>query len=171
VKRFETLRRHHPRVSFTAVDWINTVKWVHRYGGRSACSLTLSTLESWEDRLIHLHKVRSLQDENAGFATFAFRFATARSRTLDAETKLRGILLGRLFMGNVPIVRAADREIGAIRGLLGLSLGATDLEVDLKTPEIEALPARLRTIAALEGVGLRFATESVELRMPPAPIH
>jgi 2-iminoacetate synthase ThiH/predicted solute-binding protein len=165
------LRRHHPRVGFTAVDWINTVKWVHRYGGRSACSLTLSTLESWEDRLIHLHKVRSLQDENPGFAAFAFRFATARSRTLDVETKLRGILLGRLFMDNVPIVRAADREIGAIGGLLGLSLGATDLEVDLKTREIETLPARLRTIAALEGVGLRFATESVGLRMPPAPIH
>jgi hypothetical protein len=74
-------------------------------------------------------------------------------------------------MDNVPIVRAADREIGAIGGLLGLSLGATDLEVDLKTREIETLPARLRTIAALEGVGLRFATESVGLRMPPAPIH
>jgi len=169
VERF--LRRHHPRAGFTAVDWINTVKWIHRYGGRSACGLTLSTLESWEDRLIHLHKLRSLQDENPGFAAFSFNFATSKTRALDAETALRGVLLGRLFMDNVPIVRADERELGAIGGLLGLSLGATDLEVELKTSEVESVPARLGAIDSLAGVGLHFTVDAPTIGISPPRIH
>jgi len=158
------MRKHRPIRELSAMDWTNGVKWVHRYGARSVCSLTLSNVESWEDRLIHLHKLRSIQDENPGFAYFSFDSVSAKRRTLDPESKVRAILLGRLFLDNVPTVHVSEHELQSIGTLVGVSLGATDVEVTFGSRDLPHIDKRLEQLSRLSDVGLPLGWASPTVR-------
>jgi len=154
------MQKHRPAGECAAIDWINAVKWVHRYGARSVCSLTLSTVETWEDRLIHLHKIRSIQDENPGFAYFSFDFVPTKRRALDPESKVRAILLARLFLDNVPTVHVAEGELRSIGTLVGVSLGATDVEVVFGSRDLPGFEERFNRVIQLNDLGLQLGWTS-----------
>lgn len=161
--------KHQPTTESSTADWINAVKWIHRFGARSVCSLILSRLETWEDRLIHLHKVRSIQDENPGVAHFSFDFVAAKRRTLDTESRVRAILLARLFLDNVPMVSVREEELRSVGALVGVSLGATDVEVVFGSSEFAGFEERLTQLGRLNDLGLPLAWTNPILAAPMHP--
>jgi predicted solute-binding protein len=166
------LSKHHAAVNFSAADWINTVKWVHRFGARSVCSLTLSSLETWEDRLVHLQKLRSLQDENPGFAYFSFDFVTGKRRALDPESKLRAILLGRLFLDNVPVVQVDERELRSTATLVSASLGSCDVELVFGSADRSRIVEKVSFLRSFSGLGMPLELAApVPARDAVPPLH
>jgi 2-iminoacetate synthase ThiH len=166
------LKKHHPSAPFTAADWINTVKWIHRYGARSECRLSLSNLETWEDRLLHLQKIRSLQDENPGFSSLAFDFVSTKRRALDPESKLRAILLGRLFLDNVPVVRVDERELRSASSLIAVSLGGTDVELVFGRAAGAELGEQRNFLEGLSYLGMPLGwSDSPVMEEGPSPLH
>lgn len=151
----DRLRQRHQQGDGTAAaEWINAVKWVHRYGAGSVCSLTLSSLETWEDRLVHLQKIRSLQDENPGFAYLSFDIVVSKRRILDPESRLRAMLVARLFLDNVPSVRVDERELALSSSLVGVALGGADVELVFGADDETSLTEKQRLLAGFEHVAM-----------------
>ncbi|MFM6056786.1 MAG: hypothetical protein ACKPBT_00910, partial [Microcystis aeruginosa] len=67
----------HPRVrriicdhKLTGEEWIETARTAHELGLHSNCTMLYGHLETEEDRVDHLVRLRELQDATKGFQTF-----------------------------------------------------------------------------------------------------
>ena len=91
-------------------------------------------VESVEDRVDHLLRLRELQDETGGFVTYiplAFQPWEAPAMTLPETTgfeDLKAIALGRLLLDNFPHIKSYWIMIGPRLAQVGLSFGADDLD-------------------------------------------
>jgi cyclic dehypoxanthinyl futalosine synthase len=92
--------------------------------------------ESWEDRLEHLEHLRKLQDRTAGFSSFLLwtyqsdHTALGGSRITNEEY-LKAVAISRLYLDNVPIIRASFLTQGE-EGPLALKWGASDFDIVLE---------------------------------------
>ena len=132
----------------SAAAWIATMRGAHRLGITSSCSLAVSGAESWEDRILHLHKLRALQDERQGFHSFSVESAGAES-----EVRLRALLTGSLFLDNIPATQEAGADLKGVLGALDLSFGATRVRLEVG-PESARVGQSADVAMLLEQVGL-----------------
>ena len=87
--------------------------------------------ESWEDRLIHLHKVRQLQDETGGFTAFiTWSFQEENTKLKKGNTSapeyLRVQAISRLFLDNIANIQSSWVTQGPSVGQIALYFGAND---------------------------------------------
>src|ERR1700757_4978302 len=54
----------------TGDQWLDVARTAHKLGLHSNCTMLYGHVETEEDRVDHLVKLRSLQDETNGFVTF-----------------------------------------------------------------------------------------------------
>jgi aminodeoxyfutalosine synthase len=54
----------------TGEEWIETARTAHQLGLHSNCTMLYGHIETEEDRVDHLVKLRALQDDTRGFQTF-----------------------------------------------------------------------------------------------------
>ncbi|MEO8361347.1 MAG: aminofutalosine synthase MqnE, partial [Vicinamibacteria bacterium] len=91
-------------------------------------------IETIEDRVDHLIKLRELQDETNGFVTFiplAFQPWEAPALKLPETTgfeDLKAIAVARLMLDNIPHIKSYWIMIGPRVAQIGLSFGADDLD-------------------------------------------
>jgi aminodeoxyfutalosine synthase len=91
-------------------------------------------IESVEDRVDHLLRLRALQDETGGFVTYIpLAFQPWEAPGLDCpETTgfqdLKAIAVGRLMLDNFPHVKSYWIMIGPRLAQVGLSFGADDID-------------------------------------------
>jgi aminodeoxyfutalosine synthase len=91
-------------------------------------------IESVEDRVDHLIRLRELQDETGGFVTYiplAFQPWEAPAMSLPETTgfqDLKAIAVGRLLLDNFPHVKSYWIMIGPRLAQVGLSFGADDID-------------------------------------------
>src|SRR3982751_6253012 len=101
--------RHH---KIDGGEWIEVARQAHRMGLKSNCTMLYGHLETEEDRVDHLVKLRALQDETHGFQTFiplAFHPANTALEHLSTTTgfdDLKNIAVSRLMLDNVPHIKA-----------------------------------------------------------------
>lgn len=93
-------------------QWLEVARTAHRLGLRSNCTMLYGHIETEEDRVDHLLKLRALQDETGGFVAFiplAFHPANTALRHLPATTgfqDIKNIAVSRLLLDNIPHVKA-----------------------------------------------------------------
>jgi aminodeoxyfutalosine synthase len=93
-------------------EWLETARTAHRIGLKSNCTMLYGHLETAEDLVDHLIRLREVQDETGGFVTFiplAFHPAnTALSHlpTTSGFTDLKQIAISRLMLDNIPHIKA-----------------------------------------------------------------
>jgi len=93
-------------------EWLEVARTAHRSGLRSNCTMLYGHIETDEDRVDHLLKLRRLQDETGGFVAFvplAFHPAHTGLRALAPPTgfdDLRAVAVSRLLLDNIPHVKA-----------------------------------------------------------------
>ncbi len=93
-------------------EWIETARTAHRMGLRSNCTMLYGHIETDEDRVDHLLRLRALQDETGGFMAFvplAFHPANTALRALAPPTgfdDLRAVAVARLLLDNIPHIKA-----------------------------------------------------------------
>jgi aminodeoxyfutalosine synthase len=96
----------------TGEQWLEIARTAHRLGLNSNCTMLYGHIETEEDRVDHLIKLRELQDDTAGFVTFiplAFHPANTpldHIATTTGFTDLRQIAVARLMLDNIPHIKA-----------------------------------------------------------------
>ena len=100
----------------------------------SNATMLYGHVESVEDRVDHLVRLRELQDETGGFVTFiplAFQPWEAPAMTLPETTgfeDLKAIAVSRLLLDNFPHIKSYWIMITPRLAQVGLSFGADDMD-------------------------------------------
>lgn len=96
----------------TAAEWLETAKTAHRVGLHTNATMLYGHIETLEERVIHLMKLREAQDETGGFLTFiplAFSSQGTKLSHIPSTTgylDLKAIAIGRLMLDNFPHIKA-----------------------------------------------------------------
>ncbi|MBI4875261.1 MAG: aminofutalosine synthase MqnE [Acidobacteria bacterium] len=93
-------------------EWLEVARQAHRLGLKSNCTMLYGHLESDEDRVDHLVRLRELQDQTGGLVTFiplAFHpdnTPLAHIPSTTGFTDIRNIAVARLMLDNIPHIKA-----------------------------------------------------------------
>ncbi len=96
----------------TGEQWIDVARTAHQLGLHSNCTMLYGHIETEEDRVDHLMKLRGLQDETHGFVTFiplAFHPENTPLQHIAKTTgfaDIREIAVARLMLDNIPHIKA-----------------------------------------------------------------
>jgi aminodeoxyfutalosine synthase len=117
-----------------AHKWLEIHRTAHELGIRSNCTMLYGHVEEAYHRIDHLSRLRELQDETGGFQTFiplAFHPDNTELSALrkpSALMDLRTIAVSRLFLDNVPHVKAYWIMLGIETAQVALHYGADDID-------------------------------------------
>ena len=117
-----------------AGQWLMVMREAHAQGIPTNATMLYGHIESVEDRVDHLIRLRQLQDETGGFVTYIpLAFQPWEAPALDCpETTgfddLKAIAVGRLMLDNFPHIKSYWIMIGPRLAQVGLSFGADDLD-------------------------------------------
>ena len=115
-------------------QWIDVARIAHKLGIHSNCTMLYGHIETEEDRVDHLVKLRGLQDETRGFQTFiplAFHPANTAMEHIGTTTgfnDIREIAVSRLMLDNIPHIKAYWVMMTPQVAQIALRFGADDLD-------------------------------------------
>lgn len=118
----------------TGEEWIATARAAHELGLHSNCTMLYGHIETEEDRVDHLVRLRELQDETKGFVTFiplAFHPANTPLQHVDTTTgfmDLKEIAVSRLMLDNIPHIKAYWIMMTEGVAQVALRFGANDID-------------------------------------------
>ena len=113
-------------------DWLEVMDVGHRLGLNSSATMMFGHVETVEDRIEHLERVRVQQDKSKGFTaficwTFQDEHTKLRAPTVGAHAYLRTQALSRIYLDNFPSVQSSWVTQGQEIGQVALKFGANDL--------------------------------------------
>ena len=113
-------------------EWIEVCRQWHKLGGRGSATMMFGHIETMEERVEHLDRIRSLQDETGGFTAFICWTMQPGHKMSDypeqgAFEYLRVQAIARLYLDNVPNIQSSWVTQGAKIGQLALFFGANDM--------------------------------------------
>lgn len=115
-------------------EWLETARIAHKIGLKSNATMLYGHVESDEDRVDHLVKLRELQDDTHGFQTFiplAFHPDNTPLEHLPSTTGLtdiRQVAVGRLMLDNFPHIKAYWQMMTPKIAQIALRFGADDID-------------------------------------------
>ena len=131
----------HPRVRKIICDhktsgqmWLNTARKAHQAGLHSNATMLYGHVETEEERVDHLVKLRELQDETHGFVAFiplAFHPDNTALSHIPKTTgylDLRNIAVSRLLLDNFEHIKAYWIMLTPSIAQIALRFGANDLD-------------------------------------------
>ncbi len=116
----------------------------HNLGGKSSCTMMFGHVETLEDRIEHLERLRQLQDETNGFTAFICWthqppheppwFGNRKNGTdmsvlaaAGAYEYLKTQAVARLYLDNIPNIQSSWVTQGEKIGQIALFFGANDM--------------------------------------------
>ncbi|MBI4775067.1 MAG: dehypoxanthine futalosine cyclase [Deltaproteobacteria bacterium] len=116
----------------TADQWFEVMHTAHTLRLRTTATMMFGQIETPEQRLEHLFRVRDLQDETGGFTafipwTFQPRNTQIKVDPLGGVAYLRMLAISRIVLDNVANLQASWVTQGAKIGQIALTFGANDL--------------------------------------------
>lgn len=99
--------------------WLEVMRLSHRAGMRTLSTMMFGTVDDIIDRILHLIKLRDLQDETGGFDAF-IPYAVRGGRPVLEADYLRLIAISRLLLDNIAGVQVA--AVDASEGLAALAM-------------------------------------------------
>jgi cyclic dehypoxanthinyl futalosine synthase len=116
----------------TADEWLGVMRSAHRAGLRTTATMMYGTVETPEERVEHLVRLRDLQDETGGFTAFiAWSYQPEHTELGGGEATgveyLRTLALSRLVLDNFENLQASWVTQGGKVGQLSLAYGANDM--------------------------------------------
>ncbi len=111
--------------------WLEVMRIAHGMGMNSSATMMFGHVETLDDRLEHLQRLRDAQDETGGYTAFICWTFQAENTKLRAETVgsaeyLRMQALSRIFLDNFENVQSSWVTQGPRIGQVALSYGAND---------------------------------------------
>jgi aminodeoxyfutalosine synthase len=118
----------------TGEEWIEIARTAHQLGLKSNCTMLYGHIENEEDRVDHLIRLRDLQDETNGFATYIPLAFHPDNTPLDHIPKttgfadLKSIAVARLMLDNIPHIKAYWIMLTPRIAQIALRFGADDID-------------------------------------------
>lgn len=138
----ERVRKKICKDKATADEWLEVHRTAHRLGLRSNCTMLYGTIETLEERVDHMLRLRALQDETEGFQTFiplSYHPEGNRLGKLPAPTgvdDLRTYAVARLLLHNIPHIKAYWIMIGLKTAQIAQSFGVDDIDGTVQEEKI-----------------------------------
>ena len=128
----DRVRRRISPLKAMSDDWLEVMDVAHRAGLSSTATMMFGHVETLEDRIEHLERVRAQQDATGGFTAFiAWTFQSENTRLkaepAGASEYLRMQALSRIHLDNIPNIQSSWVTQGLEVGQVALSYGANDL--------------------------------------------
>ena len=119
----------------TAEEWLNVARTAHQLGIPTNASMLYGHIETLEERVDHLLKLRNLQDETHGFQTFiCFPFLPKhtklgqRIKQTSMWDDLRTMAIARLMLDNFRNIKAYWVMLTVPVAQVALGFGANDID-------------------------------------------
>ncbi len=129
----DRVRRELTRGKVMTDDWLNVMRVWHELGGVSTATMMFGHVETLEERIEHLERVRQLQDETGGFTAFiCWTFQPDHTDMSDVKPSgsfdyLKTQAVSRLYLDNIPNIQSSWVTQGQRMGQLALLFGANDM--------------------------------------------
>lgn len=114
-------------------QWLEAHEIAHSLGLRTHATMLYGSIESTEERLIHMDRVRQLQDRTNGFMVFIPLAMQPRSvkaslkRRTSAFDDMRTLAISRLMLDNFDHIKAYWINIGVQLTQMALTFGSSDI--------------------------------------------
>jgi len=121
----------------TAAEWLEIMRQAHLLGISTTATMMYGHVETLEERVEHMRKIRELQDETGGFRAFiSWTFQSDGNRLADRVPRERmptafDYLLtqavSRIYLDNFPHIQSSWVTQGLKIGQVALQFGADDM--------------------------------------------
>jgi len=116
----------------TSDEWLDVMRHAHRAGLRTTATMMYGHVETVEERVEHLLRLRELQDETGGFTAFiTWSYQPEHTELGGHEATgieyLRMLALSRIILDNFPSLQASWVTQGGKVGQLSLAFGSNDM--------------------------------------------
>ena len=118
-------------------DWLEVMDVAHRLGLYSSATMMFGHVETPEDRIEHLERLRQQQEKSLSYGkghftaficwTFQAEHTKLRAPTVGAHEYLRTQAMGRIYLDNFDNIQSSWVTQGLEIGQVGLKFGANDL--------------------------------------------
>jgi cyclic dehypoxanthinyl futalosine synthase len=118
-------------------EWLDVMRQAHRLGMSTTATMMYGHVETLEERVEHMRRIRELQDETRGFRAFiSWTFQRDGNRLDDVvaeETRptsfdyLLTQAVSRIYLDNVPHIQSSWVTQGMKIGQVALGFGADDM--------------------------------------------
>lgn len=115
-------------------QWLEVHKQAHQIGIRTSATMLAGHIETMEERVVHLVRLRELQDETGGFLAYIpLRFhpdntPLRKLNFMDSEGVLRQVAVGRLMLDNFENIKAYWVMSGLDNAVKSQHCGANDFD-------------------------------------------
>ena len=115
-------------------EYLDIHRQAHELGIPTNCTMLFGTVETPLQRIQHLIKLRTLQDDTLGFQCFVpYPFLKDNTRLPEAQLAtgqeiLKIISISRIMLTNIPHIKAYRMNIGDHLAELALQFGADDID-------------------------------------------
>jgi len=126
----------------TPTEWLAMARSAHRAGLRSNATMLYGHIETHQERVTHLLKLRELQDETGGFLTFiplAFHPENTEMSQLPHTTgmdDLKQLAIARLMLDNFDHIKSFWIMVSPAISQVSLWYGADDIDGTIIREEI-----------------------------------
>lgn len=144
----------------TADEWLEIHRTWHQLGMRSTATMLYHHVETLDQRIDHMRRLRELQDETSGFTGFVpYAFEPENNELAHipratAYDEIRQLAIARLFLDNFDHITAYWISLGLPMAQIALSYGVDDLHGTIKQEKIfhmaGAQTPQEQTVAKLE---------------------
>jgi cyclic dehypoxanthinyl futalosine synthase len=116
----------------TSDEWLDVMRHAHHRGLRTTATMMYGTVETLDERIEHLMRLRDLQDETGGFTAFiTWSFQPRHTELGGTEATgldyLRTLAVARIVLDNFDNLQASWVTQGGKVGQLSLAYGANDM--------------------------------------------
>jgi aminodeoxyfutalosine synthase len=141
-----------------AENWLEVNRVAHGLGIPSHCTMLYGHVETLDERVDHLLRLRELQDETDGFLAFVPFAVHLENTRLDPDIPattavdvLRTVAVSRLLLDNVAHIKAYWIAMGLPLAQVALHYGADDLQGTVGREQVfHAAGARTETEQAVD---------------------
>lgn len=132
----EDFRRRHSKFKYTVAEYFEAQRAILAAGLKTTATMVIGFDETLEERLEHLERTRTFQDETGGLASFLCwtykpYFTDLGGIEISTDEYLRHLALSRIYLDNVPRVRTSVLTQNE-RALEGLLYGADDFDLPIE---------------------------------------
>src|SRR6188508_3318647 len=165
----------------TADEWLDVMRQAHRAGLRTTATMMYGHVETAEERLEHMFRLRELQDEMGGFTAFiTWSYQPQHTELGGAEATgidyLRTLAIARLVLDNFDNLQASWVTQGGKVGQLSLAFGANDMgSVMIEENVVRAAGAaycmdEIEIVRNIENAGFTASRRTMHYELQGQPI-
>ena len=164
-------------------EWLEVMRVWHQLGGISTSTMMFGHLETLEERIEHLNRLREVQDETQGFTAFicwTFQPDNTELSHLPAVGSfeyLKTQAVSRLYLDNIPNIQSSWVTQGLKVGQLAMLFGANDMGSLMIEENVVAEAGTVHYLSlgqireAIEELGFEARQRDVFYQLVPADIE